>query len=244
MLAKGLRILEDKIRVFVLAGGKGERLFPFSSVIPKCLIPVAGKPCARWIVEDAIQQGFNDIVLCINKKDESNFKHEFRDLDIKFSVNCEPTGTVDELLCAQGQGLITDTFILRYGDDLTELSFNDMVSFHKAKKAVATLPFTMGLKLPVGILKISKNGAVQGFIEKPKLEKPSWIGVAVFEPEVMKYFEPGEDIASNVIPRLLSAKERVYSFATQNHWYDVGNLEHWRRADEYFSEKIRQNGLS
>jgi NDP-sugar pyrophosphorylase family protein len=93
-------------------------------------------------------------------------------------------------------------------------------------------------------LKISKNGAVQGFIEKPTLEKPSWIGVAVFEPEVMKYFEPGEDIASNVIPRLLNAKERVYSFATQNHWYDVGNLEHWRRADEYFSEKIRQNGLS
>jgi NDP-sugar pyrophosphorylase family protein len=236
--------LEDKIRVFVLAGGKGERLFPFSSVIPKCLIPVAGKPCVRWIVEDAIRQGFNDIVLCLNKKDESNFRYEFRDLDVKFSVNCEPTGTVDEPLCAQGQGLITDTFILRYGDDLTELSFNDAVSFHKAKKAVATLLFTMGLQLPVGILKISKNGAVQGFIEKPKLEKPSWIGVAVFEPEVMKYFEPGEDIASNVIPRLLSAKERVYSFATQNHWYDVGNLEHWRRADEYFSEKIRQNGLS
>jgi len=229
--------MEEKTRVFVLAGGKGERLFPFSSMIPKCLIPVAGKPCVRWIVEDALQQGFNDVVLCISKKDESNFRHEFRDLDIKFSVNSEPTGTVDELLCAQDHGLITDSFILRYGDDLTEISLDDMVSFHKAKKAVATLPYTMELKLPVGILKINRNGAVQGFIEKPKLEKPSWIGVAVFEPKVMKYFEPGKDIAKHGIPRLLSAKERVYSFATKTHWYDVGNLEHWRRADEYFREK-------
>ena len=60
--------MESNIRFIVLAGGKGERLFPFSSVIPKCLIPVAGKPCVRWIVEDAISQGFNDIVLCTNKK--------------------------------------------------------------------------------------------------------------------------------------------------------------------------------
>ena len=229
--------MDSNIRFVILAGGKGERLFPFSSVIPKCLIPVAGKPCVRWIVEDALSQGFNDIVLCINKKDESNFRYEFRDLDIKFSVNSESTGTVDELLCAQGNGLITGTFILRYGDDLTEASFNDMVSFHKTKKAVATLPYTMELKLPVGILIIGENGAVQGFIEKPKLEKPSWIGVAVFEFKVMKYFEPGKDIASHGIPRLLKAKERVYAFATQNNWYDVGNLEHWRRADDYFRQK-------
>jgi CTP:molybdopterin cytidylyltransferase MocA len=54
---------ESYARMFILAGGKGERFFPFSSLIPKCLIPVAGKPCLRWIVEDAIEQGFADIVL-------------------------------------------------------------------------------------------------------------------------------------------------------------------------------------
>ncbi len=233
--------MENNIRFIVLAGGKGERLFPFSSVIPKCLIPVAGKPCVRWIVEDAIQQGFDDIVLCINKKDEPNFKHEFRDLDVTFSVNCETTGTVDELLCATGNGLVVNTFILRYGDDLTEISLKNMVSFHKEKNALATLPFTMGLKLPVGILKIGNDGAVEEFIEKPPLEKPSWIGVAVFDPKVLNYLKPGEDIAAHVIPRLLNAKEKVYSFETPNHWYDVGNLEHWRKADEYFSQKIKQN---
>ncbi len=215
--------------------------FPLSSVIPKCLIPVAGKPCLRWIVEDALQQGFNNIVLCINKKDQSNFRYEFRDLDVTFSVNCETTGTVNELLCAKRNGLIVDTFILRYGDDLTEISLKNLVNFHKKKEAIATLPFTMELKLPVGILRLNDEGAVEEFIEKPSLEKPSWIGVAVFDPKVMDYFKPGEDIASHGIPRLLEAKERVFSYETKKHWYDVGNLEHWRKADEYFRLKSEQS---
>jgi NDP-sugar pyrophosphorylase family protein len=227
------------LRVFILAGGKGERFFPFTSLIPKCLIPVAGKPCVRRIVEDAMQQGYTDIVLCINKKDELHFQYEFRDLDVKFSVSSQTTGTVDELLCAKE--LIDDTFILRYGDDLTEVSFKDFVAFHLARKAIATLPYTTELRLPVGVLKISPSGAVKDFIEKPKLGKPSWIGIAVLEPRVLDYFKPGEDIACDVFPKLLKAHERVYSFQTQNHWYDVGNLEHWRRADDYFQSKNQKN---
>ena len=233
--------MEYKTRLFILAGGKGERLFPFSSVIPKCLIPVAGKPCVRWIVEDSMEQGFEDIILCINKKDESNFRYEFRDLNVKFSVNCQSTGTVDELLCAAKRGFFKRSghtqFLLRYGDDLTEVSFKDLVRYHVEQKAFATLPYTLDLQLQVGIFKITKNGNVTKFVEKPKLGKPSWIGVAVFDYNVRKYFEPGEDIAHDVIPKLLKSKERVCSFLTQNHWYDVGNLEHWRRADDYFRQK-------
>ena len=163
--------MEDNIRFLVLAGGKGERLFPFSSLIPKCLVPVAGKPCVRWIIEDAIQQGFKDIVLCINKKDESNFKYEFRDLDIKFSVSTQSKSTVDELINADQKGFIDGPFILRYGDDLTEVHFRDIVNYHREKKAIATLPYTVELKLPVGILKIDENGVLLDFVEKPNLEK-------------------------------------------------------------------------
>jgi NDP-sugar pyrophosphorylase family protein len=88
-------------------------------------------------------------------------------------------------------------------------------------------------------LKIDENGVLLDFIEKPNLEKPSWIGVAVFESTVKKYFAPGEDVASNLIPALLKAKEKIYTFKTKNHWYDVGNLEHWRKANEYFKEKFK-----
>jgi len=222
-------------RVFILAGGKGERFFPFSTLIPKCLIPVAGRPCARWIVEDCAEQGFADIVLCINKKDESNFRYEFRDFKLKYSVSEKPTGTVDELFFAKN--LIGGTFILRYGDDLTEIDYKRLLRFHREKGAVVTLGATRGLKLPVGILKIDATGRVTKFFEKPRLRRPSWIGIGVFEPKVVSYLRVGEDIASNTISRMLKAGEKVYSFITQGDWYDVGNVEHWRRADEYFRNR-------
>jgi len=220
------------MRMLVLAGGKGERFFPFSTLIPKCLVPVAGKPCLRWIVEEATQQGFTDIILCVNRKDESNFKYEFRDLKLKYSVSEEPTGTVDELSFARG--LIDGAFILRYGDDLTEIDYRELVKFHKEKEAAVTLAATTGFRLPVGILETDAIGRVAKFIEKPKLERPSWIGIGVFEPRVLNYLRAGEDIAADTISRMLGAGEKVYSFVVQNGWYDVGNIEHWRMADDYF----------
>ena len=224
--------MNNSVRMFVLAGGKGDRFFPISTIIPKCLIPVAGKPCLRWIVEDVIQQGFTDIVLCVNRKDESNFKYEFRDLKLKYSVSKEPTGTVDELSFARG--LIDGTFILRYGDDLTEIDYSELLKFHREKEAAVTLAATTGFRLPVGILETDAVGRVAKFIEKPRLERPSWIGIGVFEPKVLNYLRSGEDIAADTISRMLEAGERVYSFVVQNGWYDVGNIEHWRMADDYF----------
>ena len=220
----------------MLAGGKGERLFPFSSLIPKCLVPVAGKPCVRWIIEDILQQGFNNIVLCINNKDEQNFRYEFRDLDIQYSVSSDSRSTVDELIFARD--LIVGTFFLRYGDDLTEVSYGEILKAHKEKKATATLAYTTELQLPVGLIKLGENGIVQDFIEKPKLNSPSWIGVAVLEARVKDYFAPGEDIAGNTIRKMLNNHEKVYSAATENNWYDVGNIEHWRKADDYFRKKF------
>ena len=224
--------MNNSVRMFVLAGGKGDRFFPISTIIPKCLIPVAGKPCLRWIVEDVIQQGFTDIVLCVNRKDESNFKYEFRDLKLKYSVSKEPTGTVDELSFARG--LIDGTFILRYGDDLTEIDYSELLKFHREKEAAVTLAATTGFRLPVGILETDAVGRVAKFIEKPRLERPSWIGIGVFEPKVLNYLRSGEDIAADTISRMLEAGEKVYSFVVQNGWYDVGNIEHWRMADDYF----------
>lgn len=224
--------MKSFVRMFVLAGGNGERLFPFSSLIPKCLIPVAGKPCVRWVIDDAMKQGFTDIVMCINKKDESNFKYEFRDLNLKYSVSEECLGTVAEVSCARG--LIDGTFILRYGDDLTDVAYDQLLGFHRKKQGLVTLAVTTKLMLPVGIVEKDEDGQVRNFIEKPTLDRPSWVGIAVLEPRALSYFRPGEDIAMHALPRMLKAGESIYCFDTHSSWYDVGNIEHWRRADEYF----------
>lgn len=228
--------------LYILAGGQGTRFFPFTALIPKCLIPVAGKPCIRWIIEDAINQNcFSSIVVCVNKKDFLAFQHELRDLlsspndesarDLYFtiSVTDEPSGTVGELVNALQLG---DTFVLRYGDDLTEIDYKALLVLHKEKKAAVTLAVTSRYQLPVGIVKITKKGEVADFIEKPYYGY-AWMGIAVFDKRVFSYFG-GKDFAKDVFPKMLRHGEPLFGYVTESKWYDVGNIENWRKVDEYF----------
>lgn len=219
------------MKFFVLAGGKGTRMAPYSDVIPKCLIPVAGKPCVRWVIEDIIDQGFNDIILCINKEYEPNYRHEFRDIAVKFSVSEEPLGTVGEILCAKK--LIDGAFVLRYGDDLTEIDYRALIDFHKKEKATTTLVLTTNVPLSVGVAKLDGSRIVE-MREKPPLGLPSWAAIAVLEPKVISYFKLGEDIAGDALPNMIEAGEKVCGFMIDSLWLDVGNVEHWRRADAYY----------
>jgi NDP-sugar pyrophosphorylase family protein len=223
--------------LFILAGGEGSRFFPFTALIPKCLIPVAGKPCIRWIIEDAIEQSvFNSIVVCINKKDELEYTHELRDLDVTLSVSEKPLGTLGEL--ANAMPIIGDPFVVRYGDDLTEVNYNMLLNIHKAQKAALTLAVTTKYELPVGVLETLYNqydvSSVKSFLEKPRLDKPIWTGVACMSYESVRPYFKNYDIARDLIPQLLESKEKVVAYNVESEWFDVGNIEHWRRADEYY----------
>jgi len=224
------------MKFFVLAGGKGTRLAPYTDIIPKCLVHVAGKPCVRWIIEDIIEQGFSDIVLCINKKDELSYKHEFRDIKITYSISEEPLGTVGEILCARK--LIDDTFILRYGDDLTQIYYEGMINFHKAREAMVTLALTTQVPLSIGIADI-KNDEIIKMREKPMIGRPAWAAIAVLEPKAISYFKLGEDIAGNTITKMIKNGEKVCGYVTDNIWFDVGNIDQLRRADKHYREKLK-----
>jgi len=224
-------------KLVILAGGEGSRFFPFTSIIPKCLVPVAGKPCVRRIIEDAISQGFKDIVLCINEKDRAHYAHEFRDLDIQFSVTEVPMDTAGEVLQAQHY-LDGAPFIVRYGDDLTEVSYQALVDFHNICDSDVTLVATNQMPLPVGIIEVAPEATlkVTRFIEKPALNRLAWAGIAVFNHNMLAHFHV--DIARNTLPAILSdPHSEVYVFRTTSEWYDVGNIEHWRKVDQYFKEK-------
>lgn len=219
------------MKFFVLAGGRGTRMTPYSEVIPKCLLPVAGKPCVRWIIEDIIDQGFDEIVLCINKEYEPNFRHEFRDLDVEYSVSEEPLGTVGEILCAKK--LMDGTFVLRYGDDLTKIDYLALIDFHNKEGATATLVLTTNVPLSVGVAELDGN-RITKIREKPPLGLPAWAAIAVLDPRAVSYFRLGEDIAGNALPKMVEAGENVCGFMIDSLWLDVGNIEHLRRANTYY----------
>jgi len=171
------------MKVFILAGGYGTRLFPFTELIPKCLLPIKGKPVVRYIIENLISQGFKDIVLCINKKFSELFLHEFRDLDIEFSISEKPLGTAGEIFIAKK--FIDDKFMVIYGDDLTFLDYSKLLEFHNVHKdAIASIVATSNVPLEFGVI-IEEDDKVKIFKEKPNLGLLIWTGTAIFEPEAL-----------------------------------------------------------
>lgn len=218
------------MKCFVLGAGEGTRLWPFSSVIPKVLMPVGAKPCVRWIVEAVLQQGFEP-VLCILSKDATLFHHEFRDLKQVFiHGDPEPRGTGGQIpLDLLGE----EPFAVWYGDNLIRVDLQGVVSGHRRTGAMATLVVTKKVRLDYGRITLDTQGMqVKGFEEKPFIGEYLWTGVAVFEPGIREHLRAGVDLASGVFPILLRQGKAVYADPTDAEWFDIGTLGAYLRVNE------------
>lgn len=230
---------KETIKVVVLCAGQASRLYPFSDLLPKSMIPVGGRPVLRWIMDRLITDGFKDIVLCVNEKDHplflDYFGHgEWLKVNIAYSTSGTPHGTVGEVLHAEetDQDLFDADFLLHYGDELTEINFRIMQRIHARKKGAATLALVRNVPLDFGVVSLARglNRIVQ-FEEKPRYPKYVWAGVAMLKPEpFLKHARMGDDFGQNLFPRMLKEGEKLYPAKVPSEWMDVGTLSHYRRA--------------
>ena len=222
------------MRIIILAGGKGERMEPWTQFIPKCLLPVNGKAVSRHITEKLWQEGYKEIVLCINKQFQQQFQHEFRDMDIGFSITDRPMGTAGEIYYALKKYPNDDDFMVIYADDLTALDHKKMWEAHTRNNAISTIAVTKNVPLDVGIVK-TERGYVVDFKEKPLIKDLGledsyvWIGTAIFDPSLQSLFQPKKDIAKDILPSLIK-DAKVHAFISDSLWLDIGTLSHYKRA--------------
>ena len=223
------------MRIVILAGGEGARMQPWTTFVPKCLLPVSGKAVSRYIVEKLCQEGYKDIILCINKQFQQQFQHEFRDVDIEFSVTDRPMGTAGEVYYALKKYPTDKEFMVVYADDLTALDHKKMWEGHTSNNAVATVAVTCNVPLDVGIVKTEKDSVVN-FKEKPLIKDLGledahvWIGTAIFDTTLQSLFKPGKDIAKDILPSLITHGLKVGAFISDSLWLDIGTLSHYKRA--------------
>ena len=218
------------MKAFVLAAGVGTRLQPYTSLIPKPLLPVGGKPCIRYIMNRLIRQGFEDIVVCVNDSHLSMFKHQLRDMDISFSISKKPLGTAGEIFNCRD--LIDDDFLIYYADELTDINLKKLVEFHSSKKdGLATLALVNRFPLPVGLIKL-KGSEVQSIEEKTSINIPFWVGIAVIRKEILEYLNLGEDFARDIFPRILDEGRKIHTKTFETEWIDIGNISRYRYANE------------
>ena len=235
------------IRVFLLAGGEGSRLFPFTSVTPKPLMPVAGKPIIVRAMERLYTEGFKDFVLCVNEKFADQFRYHAdvwestygSKVKVSSHEKSEDLGTAGEILTAKQY--VDGDFMVYYADILApNLSLREMVKFfewHKreTEDLVGTLAVSKGLTVEKGVVEMD-GFTVKVLREKPVLNIPNWCGIGVFTPEVLSYMEIGDDFSRNVLPRLLEAGKRITGYLFSESYFDIGSIDAYRKANEAFEK--------
>ena len=165
------------LKIILLCGGKGERLYPLTNDIPKPLLKIRDKPILSYIIEHLAKYDLKDLIITTGYKAEriSDFIQEnysgsgFRIVD---------SGDVD--IINRIQDSITDVdgdFMVLYGDTISNIEINELVRFHQSNEKPATMTVWQ-LRSQFGIVDLGEQGEVQGFQEKPKLDK--WINIGYF----------------------------------------------------------------
>ncbi len=226
-------------RVAVLAGGRGTRLAPYTSVLPKPLMPVGDRSILEVVVGRLAAQGFVDVTLCVGHLSHliRAVSDHFSDTgaQLRFVQETDALGTAAPLRLIDG---LDDTFVVMNGDVLTTLDFRDLVAHHRAAGNVLTIAtHERVVKIDYGVMHIDQSDVekprVVGFEEKPEIASTVSMGVYVMEPEALdsipdnRYFD-----FPQLVQALLDTDQRVGAYMFQGLWFDIGRRDDYEAAVE------------
>lgn len=225
------------MKAFVLAGGEGTRLRPYTYSVPKPMLMLGGKPILQFVLENLRRASMKDIVITAGYKSEQ-ITSFFGDgskfgMKIDYSIEKEKMNTAGSILHYKGK--VKETFAVVMGDHLTDLDMADMLKSHKKSGAIATIALLhKKQQLEYGVADL-KGDDVAGFREKPMLEHFYNTAIYIFEPEIFDYIKEKEDFAKDVFPRLLTSGKRINGYRFEGIWYDIGRVSEYERFVETFN---------
>lgn len=227
-------------RAVILAGGKGTRLAPYTTVFPKPLMPLGDTPILEIVLRQLAGVGFSRATLAVGHLAEL-IEAFFGDgskygIAVDYSREEQPLGTAGPLALIQG---LTEPFLVMNGDVLTTLDYGAFLAGHAASGALASVATKKrSTRIDFGIVETDTTGDITGYIEKPEHEYRVSMGVYAFSPEVLAHIERGERLDfPDLILRLLAAGKQVRSVAFEGYWLDIGRHDDFARAQEEFQAK-------
>ena len=233
------------MKAVILAGGKGTRLAPYTKILPKPLLPIGDMPILEILLRQMHHAGIRQAVITVGHLAEL-LRLFFQDgqrvgMDITYSYEEQPLGTAGPLALVPG---LDETFLVSNGDVLTNLQMAELVAFHRANKAVATIAtHRRQVKIDLGVLELNGNNQVQGYIEKPTYDYLVSMGIYVFEPMVLDYIEKNQYLDfPNLVQMLLADGRNVVGYPFDDYWMDLGRPDDYEQAVHDF-ERLRAQFL-
>jgi NDP-sugar pyrophosphorylase family protein len=220
--------------VLIMAGGKGTRLDPFTKVLPKALVPIAGKPIIEIIMEEYAKFGIKEFYVSVNHKAymlEAFFTNYSTKYEITLIKEDTPLGTVGALKKLEKK-INTPLFISNCDITIKE-DYNLIYEFHNEGKFDLTLVGSMqNYLIPYGICNIKNGGELYDFREKPEYNFLVNTGMYLINPETIGYIPKNEKFQmTDLIKKLKKERKRIGVYPiSQSSWIDVGQWSEYRKS--------------
>jgi mannose-1-phosphate guanylyltransferase len=224
------------LKAVLLVGGAGTRLRPLTYVVPKCLLPVGGKPLLERTLRYFEGYGIREFVLCVAYL-KKQIMDTFKDgaalgVKIQYAEAEQPMGTAGQLKTANA--FVDGPFLAMNGDIITNLNVANLVATHKKKGGIATIALKeFGVRIPYGHILVDGDGKVTAFEEKPTLSYMANAGVYVLEPRLLESIPQGRvcSLETETFPSLIAKGERINSYYESAYWADVGSMADFERVN-------------
>jgi NDP-sugar pyrophosphorylase family protein len=216
-----------------MAGGRGSRLAPYTTVLPKPLMPLDDRPILGVVLEQLAHAGVTGVTISVGHLAgliESWISHQSHvDLPIDFVYEDEPLGTAGALANIDPPG---GTFLAMNGDILTTLDFAALAARHEASGAVATMATNVRtVDVQYGVVHTDAAGNIARLEEKPQLSYTVSMGVYAMSPELIGLIADGERVDfPDLLLRAIGAGHDVATFPFDGYWRDIGNVADYEQA--------------
>lgn len=252
--------LGENMKTVILAGGFGTRISEESAFRPKPMIEIGDMPILWHIMKSYSHHGFADFVICcgykgvVIKEYFANYYLHHSDVTFDFCAQnrmtvhsniAEPwrVTLVDTGLATMTGGRVrrirsyveNETFMLTYGDGVCDVNMNDVIAYHRQKKAVATITVIQPTAR-FGMIDFDAQDNVTSFAEKPSADS-DWIngGYMVLEPEIFDYLEGDETVFERAPLERLSKEGKLAAYKHRGFWQCMDTM----RDKQYLDELIR-----
>jgi len=229
------------LQAVILVGGEGTRLRPLTFETPKPMVPLFGVPFLERMVTRLKDAGVGSIVFAAGYLPQA-IRDYFGDgsrhgVSLRYAIEESPLGTAGAL--RNVAELITGPFFVLNGDIITSLDLRAMIAFHERCGGAGVL-HAVRVEDPsaFGCIVTDGDGRIASFVEKPKRENAPTdrinAGTYLLEPSVLDAIPAGRSVSieRETFPKLLAAGMRLYAFATEDYWLDVGQPQQYIRAHE------------
>lgn len=236
------------MRAIILAGGKGTRLKPYTTIIPKPLVPIGNQmPILEIIIRQLAHHGFDHITITVNHLAEliMAFFHDGSKWGVKidYSIEDKPLSTIGPLTLIND---LPENFLVMNGDVLCDMDFKGLHDCHvNANNKVTVSVFRRSAKIDFGVIHYDESYIINRFFEKPVYEFDVSMGIYCINRSVIEKIPAGEPYGfDNLMLDGIKNNEKYTVRPFNGFWLDIGRPEDYDYCNEHFEEIREKLGLT